>query len=320
MAGKALVTGVAGFIGSHLAEALLREGWEVVGIDAFTDAYDPAVKERNAAALLGREGFRLVRGDLNDADLGPLLRGADTVFHQAAQAGVRTSWGKDFDRYLSANIRATQRLLEACREVPLRRFVFASSSSVYGEARDLPLRESSPLRPHSPYGVTKLAAENLGHLYRANHGVPFTALRYFTVFGPRQRPDMAFHRLFRAAYGMGEITIFGTGEQTRDFTYVGDIVCANLLAARADRVTGVFNIGGGARVSLADVIGRIESIAGREVKRRSVGWEKGDVRDTWADCSAAERELRYRPETGLDEGLRRMDAWFRNGLREEDPS
>lgn len=312
MAGRALLTGAAGFIGSHLAEGLLREGWEVTGVDAFTDGYDPAVKERNVAASARNGRFLLVREDLNQADLGALLRGVDTVFHLAAQAGVRTSWGKEFDRYIEANIRATQLLLEACLDHPVRRFVFASSSSVYGETRDLPVRETSPLRPHSPYGVTKLAAENLGHLYRANHGVPFVALRYFTVFGPRQRPDMAFHRLFRAAYDGEEIPVFGTGEQTRDFTYVGDIVRANLLAAASETREGVFNIGGGARVPLVSVIERIEAITGRTVKRRSTGWEKGDVRDTEADCSSAEREIGYRPETALDEGLRRMDEWYRN--------
>ncbi|RPJ42356.1 MAG: NAD-dependent epimerase/dehydratase family protein, partial [Candidatus Latescibacterota bacterium] len=199
MTGKAFVTGAAGFVGSHLVEILLERGYEVIGLDAFTDSYDPSAKEANAAAIGAGRRFRLVREDLNGADLPALLRGIDVVFHLAAQAGVRASWGADFDRYLRANVLATQKLLEAAKGAPLRRFVYASSSSVYGEAVSLPIREDAPLCPHSPYGVTKLAGENLGHLYKRNYGVPFKALRYFTVLGPRQRPDMAPYRLVRAA-------------------------------------------------------------------------------------------------------------------------
>ncbi len=311
MAGRALLTGAAGFIGSTLGETLIRNGWEVVGVDSFLDNYDSSLKERNLRSLVSEKRFRFVRGDLNRIDLAPLLDGVDTVFHQAAQPGVRASWGAEFDRYVESNILATQKLLEQCREREIDRFVFASSSSVYGETSELPLKEGTPKRPYSPYGVTKLAAENLGHLYRKNHGVPFVALRYFTVFGPRQRPDMAFYRIMDAAFHDREMTLFGTGEQTRDFTYVEDIVRANLAAAEADTTESVFNIGGGARISLGDVIRMAEEITGRKVPLRRTAWEKGDVRDTWADCSSAKRELGYRPGVSFREGLERMVAWFR---------
>jgi nucleoside-diphosphate-sugar epimerase len=311
MTGRALVTGAAGFVGSHLAEILVREGWEVTGLDAFTDSYDAARKERNVSDLVRTPSFRLVREDLNRVDLAPLLDGVDVVFHLAAQAGVRASWGRDFDRYVDANVRASQRLLDAARGRDLRRFVFASSSSVYGEAESLPVREDAPLRPHSPYGVTKLAAEALGHLYRRNHGVPFVALRYFTVLGPRQRPDMAPYRIVRAAFGGEPVRVFGTGEQTRDFTCVADAARATLLAGERDTRTFVFNVGGGARVSLNEVFRLVEKVSGRSVARAAGDWQKGDVRDTWADCSAAREELGYEPRMPLAEGLERLVEWYR---------
>ncbi|MFH1681441.1 MAG: NAD-dependent epimerase/dehydratase family protein [Candidatus Eisenbacteria bacterium] len=310
MAGKALVTGAAGFIGSHAVEMLLAEGREVVGVDAFTDSYEPLYKEENLDALRSEERFRLVREDLNRADLGRLLDGVDVVFHLAAQAGVRASWGRDFERYLNANILATQRLLEAARGKAIRRFVFASSSSVYGETVDLPVRESSPKRPHSPYGVTKLAAENLGHLYRRNEGVPFVALRYFTVVGPRQRPDMAPYRIVRAAYGGEPFAVYGDGEQTRDFTFVGDAARATIRAGERETESPVFNVGGGGRIALNEMIRLVEEITGREVARRPADRQKGDVRDTWADCSAAERELGKVGATPVREALEKLVAWY----------
>ncbi|MBM3320116.1 MAG: NAD-dependent epimerase/dehydratase family protein [Candidatus Eisenbacteria bacterium] len=317
MKGRALVTGAAGFVGSHVVEMLLASGAEVVGVDAFTDAYDPRMKEENLREARSAAGFRLVREDLNAIDLNRLLEGIDVVFHLAAQAGVRASWGRDFERYVNANILATQRLLEAAREQPIRRFVFASSSSVYGETDRLPVREDAPKRPHSPYGVTKLAAENLGHLYRRNHGVPFVALRYFTVIGPRQRPDMAPYRLVEAAFGGEPFPIFGTGEQTRDFTFVEDAARATIRAGERETESGVFNIGGGARITLNEAIRLVEESAGRAVARRSADWQKGDVRDTWADCAAAARELEFGASVSVKEAIERLVRWYRKNRMHE---
>ena len=311
-AGRALVTGAAGFVGSHLCEALILDDWEVTGIDSFTDYYDPRRKEANLAGLRRSGSFRIVREDLLDTDLHGLLEGIDVVFHQAAQAGVRASWGDEFDRYVNANILATQKLLEAAKDFPIRRFVFASSSSVYGNAEEMPVREETPKRPHSPYGVTKLAAENLGHLYRKNHGVPFVALRYFTVIGPRQRPDMALFRLLRAAYGGEPLPLYGSGEQTRDFTAVEDIVAANLAAAVRETRRRVFNLGGGERISMNRLIEMVAEATGREVPVRRLEWSKGDVRDTWADCSAAREELGFVPRVSLRGAVEKAADWYRD--------
>src|SRR5205823_8316544 len=252
LSGRCLVTGAAGFIGSHLAERLVALGCEVVGVDCFTDYYDPAVKERNVSSLCAGTGFTLVRADLAEADLAPLLQGIDYVFHQAGQPGVRRSWGQSFEAYVRWNVLATQRLLEAGRTTGgLRRFVNASSSSIYGNAAELPVTERALPRPVSPYGVTKLAAEHLATLY-AQLGVPTVSLRYFTVYGPRQRPDMAFNIFIRCLLEGREISVNGDGEQTRDFTFVADAVDANLAAATAptETVTGrCYNVGGGSRVT-----------------------------------------------------------------------
>ena len=223
---KVVVTGAAGFIGSHVAESLLADGHEVVGIDCFTDYYPRPIKEANVRGLRAHARFRLVEACLQEADLPPLLDGAAHVYHLAAQAGVRASWGRDFALYTDHNVLATQRLLEAALTVGRPTLVYASSSSVYGDAPGLPLREDGPCRPISPYGVTKLAGEHLAVLYHRNHGLPTVSLRFFTVYGPRQRPDMAFHRFLEAARRGGEVTVFGDGRQTRDFTYVADVVTA----------------------------------------------------------------------------------------------
>ncbi len=310
MTKSALVTGVAGFIGSNLAERLLADGWTVRGIDSFADFYDPAVKERNLRTALAHTDFQLVREDLNEADLAALLDGVSVVFHQAAQAGVRSSWGREFHRYDADNIMATQRLLEAIRGAGIERTVLASSSSVYGNTTDLPVTEESLTKPHSPYGVTKLAAEHLARLYRRNFDLSIVTLRYFTVYGPRQRPDMAFYRLAQAALDGEEFALFGTGDQTRDFTFVADTVAANVLAAEAESPSEVYNIGGGARVSLRDAITTVEDITGRRIALKESGWQKGDVRDTWADCSLAERELGYQPRVALRAGLERLVTWY----------
>lgn len=311
------MTGVAGFIGSHLADRLLADGHQVVGIDSFTNYYERSRKEANLAHLRQRDGFSLVEADLTEADLPGLLEGVTTVFHEAGQPGVRASWGSSFEPYVRSNILATQALLEASREsASLERFVFASSSSVYGDARDLPSREDTLPLPVSPYGVTKLAAEHLCVLY-ARLGVPTVCLRYFTVYGPRQRPDMAFHRFIRALLTETEMVINGDGEQTRDFTYVADIVDANLAAASAPRelVSGrVYNLGGGTQITINQVIAMLEAMTERkaDVKRRPE--PPGEARHTRADCTAAGRDLRWRPRHLLEEGLRAEIEWLAGEL------
>jgi len=300
---KCLVTGAAGFIGSHLCEALLQEGHEVLGLDAFTDNYDPAIKRANLAALISSPGFRFLEENLTSPDWPGRVGSADWVFHLAARPGVRSSWGKDFSAYCDHNILAAQRLLEACLELKPQKVVFASSSSVYGNARRLPVRERSPLRPLSPYGATKLAGELLCRIYWANHRLPVCMLRYFTVYGPRQRPDMAFARWIAAILEGQPIHIFGDGRQTRDFTFVSDAVKATILAAERASPGDIYNIAGGARVSPRDILGLFTEITARAPQ---VCWEesqKGDVRHTWADTTLARQCLGYLPQVGLQEGL-----------------
>jgi UDP-glucose 4-epimerase len=308
---RCLVTGAAGFIGSHLAERLVDLGHEVVGVDCFLDYYPRAAKERNLRALRRQPRFRAEERDLSRADLEPLLRGVDWVFHQAAQAGVRASWGRDFEIYSLHNVVATQRLLEASRELGVRRFVYASSSSIYGDTTDLPMREQSLPRPISPYGVTKLAAEHLCWLYWKNYGLSTASLRYFTVYGPRQRPDMAMHRFLKGALTGGEITLYDDGEQTRDFTYVSDVVTANVAAAERAEGGEVFNIGGGSQVSMNHVVATIEAISARPLCIKRDSRQKGDVRHTAADCTRAREQLGFRPAVSLAQGLRLEWEWIR---------
>jgi nucleoside-diphosphate-sugar epimerase len=307
---KIVVTGAAGFIGSSLTDALLSAGHDVVGVDAFVDYYPRPIKESNLAAARDHRSFRLVEGLLHEMDLQGVLGGADVVYHLAAQAGVRASWGTYFDAYTNLNVLGTQRLLEAASAAGTPRVVYASTSSVYGDA-PLPLREDQPCRPVSPYGVTKLAAEHLGHLYHRNHGLHVTSLRYFTVYGPRQRPDMAFHRFLRAARDGQEIVVYGDGEQTRDFTYVADIVQATQQAAARGRAAQAYNVGGGERVSVNEVLRRIEVVTGRPLRIRREDVQKGDMRDTFADTTLAQQELGFRSTVGLDEGLAREWDWIR---------
>ncbi len=308
---KAVVTGAAGFIGSHLAESLLADGHEVVGVDCFTDYYPRERKLANLGPLRANGRFRLVEERLQDAALPSLLEGATCVFHLAAQAGVRASWGREFAHYTEHNVLATQRLLEAALEAGRPRIVYASSSSVYGDAASLPLLEDGPCRPVSPYGVTKLAAEHLAGLYHRNHGLETVSLRFFTVYGPRQRPDMAFHRFLKAARDGRPITVYGDGTQTRDFTYVDDIVSAVRAAALSGRPGCVYNVGGGERVALNDVLRLLERVTGRrlEVERREP--QMGDMKDTFADTNAAARDLGFRSTVALGEGLAREWQWIR---------
>jgi nucleoside-diphosphate-sugar epimerase len=307
---KVLVTGAAGFIGSHLSSALLDAGASVTGIDCFTDYYPRPLKEANLATLREQPRFTFVEAALQDVDLKALLNGVTHVFHLAAQAGVRKSWGRDFDVYTRNNVEATQHLLEALVRMPIEKYVYASSSSVYGDNVPLPMREDTYLQPLSPYGVSKLAAEHLGHLYFANYGIPAVSLRYFTVYGPRQRPDMGFQRFLTAVKEGRPITVYGDGEQTRDFTFVSDIVAANLAAAERGTEGRVYNIGGGSRVTLNHVLDLVGQVTGKAVTIHREPDQKGDMRHTYADTSLARRDLNFAPAVSLESGLEQQYRWL----------
>lgn len=307
---KALVTGGAGFVGSHLSERLVSQGVAVVAIDCFTDYYARDIKERNLSEVLNEPNYRFIEADLNTTDLESLLRGVTHVFHLAAQAGVRRSWGRDFRTYTTLNIDATQRLLEACVGKPLERVVYASSSSVYGDEVSIPMREDAMVQPVSPYGVTKLAAEHLCNLYHVNHGVKTVSLRYFTVYGPRQRPDMGFNRFFSAILDGRPLVQYGDGLQTRDFTFIADIVTATAAAAVRGTPGRVYNIGGGSRVALRDVFEMIARVSGRPLQIEQQPAQKGDMRDTYADTTRAQTDLGFRPSVDLETGLRAMFSWM----------
>jgi len=307
---KALVTGAAGFIGSALAERLVKEGADVVGLDSFTDYYPRAEKERNLSWLRTQKAFCLTDRAIADADLTRLLDGVTHVFHLAAQAGVRKSWGGDFRVYTVNNVDATQTLLEACIRQPIERFVYASSSSIYGDRVPLPMKEDALPQPVSPYGVTKLAGEQLCHLYHVNYDVPTVALRYFTVYGPRQRPDMGF-RLFLSAAMRGEpLRQYGDGRQTRDFTFVADVVSATVTAGSRGTPGAVYNIGGGSRIDLLEVFAVIERVLGRPLRIDRHEAQPGDMRDTFADTARARTELGFAPTTTLEQGLRAQRDWM----------
>ena len=310
---KNIVTGAAGFIGSHIAETLLKKGEEVIGIDEFNDYYDPFFKNKNVSFLQSYENFELIEANIQFIDWDSLLKDVDVVYHQAAQAGVRASWGQGFRFYTERNISATQVLLEAAKDAKnLKRLVYASTSSVYGDAETLPTSELICPKPVSPYGITKLAAERLCGLYHKNFGVPFVALRYFTVYGPRQRPDMAFHKFFKAVIDDEAIPVYGDGLQTRDFTFVSDAVAANLAAATVDDAVGeIFNIGGGSRVVLKEVLETMEEIVGKPIKRNHIEKAMGDARHTAADVSKAKKILGYQPQISLREGLTREWEWVK---------
>ena len=303
---RCLVTGAAGFIGSHLCEALLEAGHSTVGIDCFTDYYDPARKRANVETAVGM-GLQLVDADLTCDRLDALVAGADVVYHLAGQPGVRPSWGAAFELYASRNLLATQRLLEACAAASVGRFVFASSSSVYGHAADCRFGEDAPRRPVSPYGLTKAACEDLIDVYRRLNGLSAVSLRYFTVYGPRQRPEMAFASFIeRIAAGL-PIMVYGDGGQTRDFTYVSDVVAATIAAAeRGGR--HCYNVSGGANASLLEAIAAIERATGCRAVVEFAPDARGDARHTRADLTAAGRDLGYQPSVGLDLGVARQVA------------
>jgi UDP-glucuronate 4-epimerase len=302
-----IVTGAAGFIGSHLAAALLDRGAAVVGIDAFSDYYARERKERNLGALRQRAGFRLVEGDLVDLPLDELLADVAGVFHLAAQPGVRGSWGRTFAVYVRDNLVATQRVFEAAAAGGVR-VAFASSSSVYGNAAAHPTREDATPRPVSPYGVTKLCCEDLARAYALEAGLDFVALRYFTVYGPRQRPDMATQRVATALATGGRFQIYGDGAQSRDVTYVSDAVDATTAAMERGPSGAIYNVGGGSETSLREIIRLCERLSGRALAIETAPAAAGDVRRTSADTSRIRAEVGWAPRVSLEDGLARQLA------------
>lgn len=308
-----LVTGAAGFIGSSLCRELLGRGHHVRGVDCFTPYYDPAIKHDNVAALREEPEFSLITADLRNCNVEPLLHDVDVVYHLAGQPGVRLSWERGFALYSEHNILTTQRLLEAVRADPVRRFVYASSSSVYGNAAAWPTSEADLPQPHSPYGVTKLAGEHLCGLYAANWNIPTVALRYFTVYGPRQRPDMAIHRILDAAVTDTPFELYGTGEQIRDFTYVGDVVRATRAAGETPAVPPgtIVNVAGGSESTMNDVLALVEEITGRALRVTRSLDKPGDVWRTGGEIRLASALLGWKPEVDLPTGI---DAQFRSQL------
>lgn len=307
---RTLVTGCAGFVGSHLSETLLAAGHEVVGIDAMTDYYDVSLKRESVKALDEHAGFTFVEADMCTADLAELLSGVSVVYHQAGQPGVRLSWSEQFPDYVERNVIATQRLLEAARQSPPERIVFASSSSVYGNAASYPTTEDALPQPHSPYGVTKLAAEHLCGLYAANWNVPTVALRYFTVYGPRQRPDMGLNKFIDAGLRGAALPLFGDGEQVRDFTFVSDVVAANLAAGVADVAPGtVVNIAGGEPVTVNQLLGLLEDAFGAPLQIERLPEQPGDTRRTGGAIDRANHLLGWTPQVDVAAGVAAQYEW-----------
>jgi nucleoside-diphosphate-sugar epimerase len=297
-----LVTGAAGFIGSHLAETLAAQGDDVVSLDSFTDYYDPRRKRENA------EGLDVVECDILEADLDELLSGADGVFHLAGQPGVRASFGPGFEHYVTRNVQASGRVFEAAARRGVR-VVYASSSSIYGDAESYPTREDAEPRPIAPYGVTKLCVEHLAYAHARTTGLDAVGIRYFTVYGPRQRPDMAFTPMLEALAGAGTFRLFGDGSVSRSFTFVADAVAGTIAALERGRPGELYNVGGGEEASMAAAIALAEEIAGRELAVERHGDAAGDVRRTRADVSKAARELGWAPTTSLAEGLAAQWHW-----------
>jgi UDP-glucuronate 4-epimerase len=315
---RALVTGAAGFIGSHLTERLVADGHAVTAVDCLTDYYDLTQKRANWADLGQLPDCALLEEDLRTCALAPLLDGIDVVFHQSGQPGVRSSWDSGFPSYAEQNVLVTQRLLEAVRDRPIDRFVFASSSSVYGNAPHYPVSETDLPRPQSPYGVTKLAAEHLCGVYARAWGVPTVSLRYFTAYGPRQRPDMAIHRLIEAALSGTRFPMFGDGRQVRDFTFVSDVVEANVLAATRSLPRGaVMNIAGGSSTTLTDLVDAVSDLSGHAIELDRQGTQPGDVDRTGGSIDEASRLLDWIPRIPLHEGLVRQLVWHRDRRADE---
>ena len=315
MTGRVVVTGVAGFIGSHLAEKLLEKNFNVIGIDCFTDYYSKETKKNNLQSLQNNENFEFVEQDIMKADLISILKKSKFLFHQAAQPGVRASWGSQFQTYVKDNILATQKILESAKETnTLKKIIMASSSSIYGEQEGIMKENETIPKPVSPYGATKLASENLGIIYATNYNLPITSLRYFTVYGPRQRPDMAFFRFIKSNLNEEDITIFGDGNQVRDFTFVSDIVNANISTMKSETHGNVLNIGGNKTYSIIEVLSKIEEITGLKNKLIFTSKQKGDVKRTEADIANAKQIISYSPIISLDEGLKKQISWIKDNL------
>ena len=308
---RAVVTGAAGFIGSQICERLIKEKFLVTGLDCFTGYYPKKTKQNNLRALHKEKNFTFLEANILKVDLKKMLANTDYIFHFAAQTGVRSSWGRDFKSYADNNILGVQRLLEAVKENGrLKKIIFASSSSVYGDAKDLPVKEITAASPVSPYGVTKLAAEKLFYLYGKSHNIPYIILRFFTVYGPRQRPDMAFNIFISKMLAGEKLPVFAGGKSTRDFTYVEDIINCCLLAAKSSHTGEVFNAGGGNRINLLEVIKKLEKFTGKKAKLNLARAQLGDVKDTWADISKAKRLLGYKPVFEIDFGLKKEVVWL----------
>ena len=308
---RSVVTGAAGFLGSHLCERLIELGHTVIGLDCFTDYYSPELKKRNLKNLCRSSRFKFLGLDLTAADLSHVMRSIDYLFHLAAQPGVRGSWGRDFEKYVKNNILATQAVLEALKGTGVKKVIYASSSSIYGEATALPTPEETNPRPISPYGITKLAAENLCHIYRRDFGVPILMLRYFTVYGPRQRPDMAFFRFIDSALSGSTVVVYGDGNASRDFTYVADAVEATILAMEKAEPGEIFNVGSGEPITVNQAISILEEIVGKEISVRYEESRHGEVRDTHANINRARALLGFKPSKSLHEGLREQVRWQR---------
>ncbi|NLH43417.1 MAG: NAD-dependent epimerase/dehydratase family protein [Planctomycetes bacterium] len=314
---NAIVTGAAGFIGSHLTERLLKDGWTVVGVDSFDAFYDPAIKRRNIAACLSHPAFRLVEADIRDraAMLRAVEPGTDAIVHLAARAGVRPSIAEPA-LYTDVNINGTVSLLEAARERNVPRFVFASSSSVYGNNRKVPFSEDDNVDfPISPYAATKKAGELICHTYHHLHGLAISCLRFFTVYGPRQRPDLAIHKFARLIEGGKPIPVYGDGTMMRDFTYIDDIL--NGIVAAIEHCSGyeIYNLGESQPIALRELIAELEHALGKKAVRQQLPLQPGDVDRTYADVSKAESRLGYKPSTDIRTGLARFVAWFRQEQR-----
>ena len=315
MMNTAIVTGVAGFIGSHLAERLLENKFKVIGIDSFTNYYSKKIKENNLVFCLKNTNFTLVKEDLINTDLVTIFKKGQYLFHIAAQPGVRTSWGKQFKTYVKDNLLVTQRILECAKYTnSFKKIVIASSSSVYGEQVGKMNEETTRLLPVSPYGVSKLAAENLSRIYAENFELPITSLRYFTVYGPKQRPEMAFMRFIVDALSNHSITIYGDGNQTRDFTYIGDVISATVATIENDTRGGILNIGGGQAVSINNVIKILEDLLGSRLTISYKSKQKGDVTHTESDISKATQILNYKPSIKIKNGLLQQIKYVKNNL------
>ncbi len=308
---RILVTGAAGFIGSHLVDRLLELGHEVTGLDCFTDYYSRDLKQRNLDRALSHGRFRFLEGDLLRSNLDKIIGGVDKVAHLAGEPGVRSSWGERFSVYVERNVQGTQRLLEATSRVGLEQFVLASSSSVYGPDNGGPVAEDDLRRPASPYGLSKLAAEELVGIYAREHEMPATILRYFTVYGPRQRPEMVLSRFISLAARGELVEVFGDGTQSREMTYVSDVVDATVaaLAAEPEGATRVYNVGGGTRTTVGELVELVGEAMGERVEIRYAPHVPGDVHSTWADLERAVRELGYRPRVSLEEGVEAQVRW-----------